>query len=212
MNIFNRIVVILLLLFVTVACIVSIVNIFLNLYLFTDIANRFTSMVEKANPVVLALILFLILAVSLVLLVLEFYKKRAQAASIGIEQSGNTMITLKTVSRQIRERLLEIEDVINPKVKIVPKDGGIIIHIFSLLTKPDHVAEKTHEIRKKASDFASESLGFNVMQTNYTATGFTEKKEKTSDAPVEKPIEEPVQEGLSEKVDSQSAEDGHKQD
>jgi hypothetical protein len=204
MNIFNRIIVILLLLFIAVACIVSIVNIFLNLYLFTDVANRFTSMIERANPVVLALILFLILAISLVLLVLEFYKKRVQAASIGIEQSGNTMITLKTVSKQIRERLLEIEDVIKPKVKIVPKDGGIIIHISSLLTKPEHVAEKTHEIRKKASDFASEDLGFNVMQTNYTATGFTEKKQK--------PIEEPVQEAVPEEEQSPPAEEEHKQD
>ncbi len=186
MNIFNKIFVILLLLFLAVASIVSIVNVFVNLYLFSDIADRFVSFIERANPAVLALVLFAVLALSLVLLVLEFYKRKEKVASIGIEQSGNTMITLKTVSNQIREKLLGIEGVVNPKVKIVPKDGGIIIHIYSLLLKPDHVAERTQQIREIASNFASEDLGFNVMQTNYTATGFTESKTKMAVEPVEK--------------------------
>ena len=52
------------------------------------------------------------------------------------------------------------------------------VDIFSKLITGVNVADKTKEIREAASNFASRNLGFKVLQTNYTATGFITKKVK----------------------------------
>ncbi len=186
MHIFNKIIVVILLLFLAVASIVSIVNIFVGLYDIADIADRVVAYFVQANQFILALVLFLILAVCLVLLVLEFYRKKKKTASISRDQSGETTITLKTVSNQIKERVSKMENVIDPKVKIVPKNDGIIINIFSELVKGDNVTQKTEDIRRTATDYAVDELGFKVLKTNYTATGFQAPKQEKKETPAEK--------------------------
>jgi len=88
------------------------------------------------------------------------------------------MVTLKNSANQIRESLNNIQGVIDPKVKVVPRQNGIIIDIFSKLITSISVTDKTKEIRETASNFASTNLGFKVLQTNYTATGFITNKVK----------------------------------
>ena len=48
----------------------------------------------------------------------------------------------------------------------------VIINASSKLTKGIGVADKTKQIREEVSDFASKTLGFKVIKSNYTATGF----------------------------------------
>jgi hypothetical protein len=194
MNIFNKIVVVILLLFLAVVSIVSIVNIFVDLYQISDVATRVVNYFNRTNQFVLALILFLVLVVSLAILVFEFYRRKVRAASISSDQSGKTMITLKTVSNQIREKLSAMENVIDPRVNIVARNEGIIINIFSRLVRGDNVAARTQEIRTTASDFASSKLGFRVIKTNYTATGFIEPKRPVREEPEEIKPEEPYTE------------------
>ena len=100
------------------------------------------------------------------------------------------MVTLKTAAMQIRESLNNIQDVIDPQVKVVPRQNGIIIDIFSKLITGISVTDKTREIRGAASNFASKNLGFKVLQTNYTVTGFVTKKVKEVKAAEEAKQEE----------------------
>ncbi|MGM0367750.1 MAG: alkaline shock response membrane anchor protein AmaP [Actinomycetota bacterium] len=204
MNIFNRIIVVILLLFLVVFSIVSFVNMFANLYNISDIADRIVNYVASANQFILALVLLLIVIVGLVILVFEFYRRKPKAANISKDQSGKTMITLKTVSKQIREKLLPLENVIDPKVKVIPKKEGIMINIYSNLVKGDNVADRTQEIRRAASDFASKELGFRVLKTNYTATGFITRKEEKEKEEEEKEVEikETPEEEKQEKPDT----------
>ena len=88
---------------------------------------------------------------------------------------------------------------IDPKVKVVPRQNGIIIDIFSKLFTGINVAYKTKEIREAASNFASTNLGFKVLQTNYTATGFIIKKVKEVKAVKE---EEPKEIKQEEQVEN----------
>ena len=53
----------------------------------------------------------------------------------------------------IRESLNNIQGVIDPQVKVVPRQNGIIIDIFSKLITGINVTDKTKEIRETASDF-----------------------------------------------------------
>lgn len=174
---------VLLLIFVIVFSVVFVVNIFANLFEWSTVSDRILNFITNANPFITALVLFLIVIISVILLFFEFYRRKIKTASIAADQSGKSMITLRTISTQIREKLEGVEDISNPKVKVIPRHDGIIIDIYSKLSKGVNVTEKMKEIREIASEFASKGLGFNVIKTNYTAVGFISKK-------VEKPIEE----------------------
>jgi hypothetical protein len=177
-NVFNRIIMIIAMLCLIVFSIVAIVNIFASLFEWPTISDRVINYATNLNPYILAAILFLILVIALIILISEFYRRKIKLANISTDSSGKTMVTLKNSAMQIRESLNNIQDVMDPQVKVVPRQNGIIIDIFSKLATGINVADKTKEIRETASDFASKNLGFKVLQTNYTATGFITKKVK----------------------------------
>ncbi|MCL4416686.1 MAG: alkaline shock response membrane anchor protein AmaP [Actinobacteria bacterium] len=194
MNIFNRVIMVIGMLCLIIFSIVGMVNVFTHLFEWSLVSDRINNYISNLNPYVLAAILFLILVIALIILIFEFYRKKITQANISSDQTGKTMVTLKTLSEQIRESIANIQDVVDPQIRIVPKQNGIIINIFSKLTTGINVTDKTKEIRETASDFASKNLGLKVLQTNYTATGFVAKKVKVEvikeEAPVEdKPVE-----------------------
>ena len=178
MNVFNRIIMVILLLVLIVFSIVAILNVFIGMFEWSAISDRIASYATNLNQYILAGILFLILVIALIILILEFYRRKIKLVSISTDPSGKTTVTLKTAAMQIRESLNNIQDVIDPQVKVVPRQNGIIIDIFSKLITGINVADKTKEIRDSASNFASRNLGFKILQTNYTATGFITKKVK----------------------------------
>jgi hypothetical protein len=177
-NVFNRIIMIIKMLCIIVFSIVAIVNIFLNLFEWSTISKRVINYAGNLNPYVLAAILFLVFVIALIILIFEFYRRKLNMANISTDSSGKTMVTLKTSAAQISQSLTNVQGIIGPQVKVVPRQNGIIINIFSKLTTGINIADKTKEIREAASNFASQNLGFKVLQTNYTATGFVTKKAK----------------------------------
>jgi len=178
MNIFNRIIMIIAMLCLIVFSIIAIVNIFISMFDWSTIADRVINYSKNMSPYILAAIIFLVLVIALIILIFEFYRRKIKHANIFTDQSGKTMVTLKTAAMQIRESLNNIQGMIDPKVKVIPKHDGIIINIFSKLITGISIVDKTKEIRETASNFASKNLGFKVLQTNYTATGFITKKVK----------------------------------
>jgi len=177
-NVFNRIIMVILLLVLIVFSIVAILNVFIGMFEWSAISDRIASYATNLNQYILAGILFLILVIALIILILEFYRRKIKLVSISTDPSGKTTVTLKTAAMQIRESLNNIQGVIDPQVKVVPRQNGIIIDIFSKLITGINVADKTKEIREAASNFASKNLGFKVLQTNYTVNGFVTKKIK----------------------------------
>jgi len=185
---------VILMLVLIVFSIIAILNIFMNLFEWSTISDRVTSYTANLNPYILAAILFLVLVIALIILIFEFYRRKIKLANISTDQSGKTMVTLKTSAKQIRENLNNIQGVIDPQVKVVPRQNGIIIDIFSKLITGISVVDKTKEIRETASNFASKNLGFKVLQTNYTATGFVTKKVKEAKVIKEEELKEIKQE------------------
>jgi len=198
-NVFNRIIMVILMLCLIVFSIVTIVNIFfVNLFKWSTVADSITSYVNNLNPYILAAVLSFVLVIALIILISEFYRRKIKLANISTDPSGKTMVTLKTSAQQIRESLNNIQGVMDPQVKVVPRQNGIIIDIFSKLITGISVVDKTKEIRETASNFASRNLGFKVLQTNYTATGFITKKVKDVNVIKEEVPKEVKQEEPSE--------------
>ncbi|MDD3521242.1 MAG: hypothetical protein PHU65_08440, partial [Actinomycetota bacterium] len=190
MNMFNRIIVSILMLCIVVFCIVAIVNTFANLFEWSDVSDRIIDSAHNLNRFVLGAILFLIFAIALIIFIFEIYRKRAKTANIAADSSGKSMLTIRTTEEQIKTSLGRINDVKAPQVKIIPKPEGIVINIFSKLVSGVNVADKTREIREKALEIASQKLSLKVIQTNYTATGFVPKDVAREPVKEEKKIEE----------------------
>jgi hypothetical protein len=176
MNVFNRIVVVLLLLCLIVLSLISVVNVFATLFKWSDVANRIINSTSNINIYYAALILLLVLAVSLILIVLEFYKRKAKTVILSAVKSGEAMVDLKSASKHITEELLKAEDISDLKVKVISKSDGVIINIYAKLAKGLNVSQKMQQIMDKASRFASENLGLKIIKTNFTATGFTPER------------------------------------
>jgi hypothetical protein len=181
MNIFNRIVAVLLLICLIVLSIVSIVNVFAHLFKWTNVVNRILSSTSNVNVFIAALMLFLLLVVSVALVIFEFYRKKAKTAPLSSVKSGGAMVDLNSASQQIADELLKIEDVSDLKVNVLSKSGGVVINIYAKLAKGLNVSEKMQQVINMASKFASENLGFKIIKTNFTTVGFTPESVKKTE-------------------------------
>ena len=201
MNVFNRIIMAIAMLVLIVFSIVAIINIFVSFFVWSTVANSIINYATNLNRYISVGILFLVLVIALIIFISEFSRRKIELANISTDPSGKTMVTLKNSAMQIRERLTSVHDVIDPQVEVVPKQNGIIIDIFSKLVTGISVVDKTKEIREAATNFAIGNLGFKVLQTNYTATGFITKKIKeVKTIKQEEPKEVKVVEVAPEKV------------
>jgi hypothetical protein len=174
---------------------------FVNLFKWSTVADSITGYVNNLNPYILTAVLSFVLVIALIILISEFSRRKINQANISTDQSGKTMVTLKTAANQIRESLNNIQGVIDPQVKVVPRQNGIIVDIFSKLITGISVTDTTREIRENASNFASKNLGFKVLQTNYTVTGFVTKKVKEVKVVEEVPKEVKQEEQLENKIE-----------
>ncbi len=185
MNIFNKIIMILLLISIILISFVAIVNEFVGYFNWSDAASRLFGHIDNINnPFISALVLLLVLAVSIFILILEFYRRKPRVANISTSKSGNAMMTLETVSVQIKASSKKIDGLRDLKVKIIPKTNGIIIHMQARLDEGLDLPEKMQEIINDASKLVSEKLGIKVLKTNLTITGLTSGKAKEMEEPV----------------------------
>ena len=49
--------------------------------------------------------------------------------------------------------------------------------MYTKISRGINVEKKVAQIRERASEFVTENIGFKVLKTNLTVTGFTAKKE-----------------------------------
>lgn len=177
MNIFNRTIMILMLFVMIISSTVIVVNILTNLFQWSDIFNRILTFRQNTNVYLMASIFIAVIIVSIVILVLEFYRRKIKTTSVAAVERGKARISLRSVSQQIEEDLEDIDNISNLKVNVSPKSDGTIINVYAKLTKGIKVSEKMQEVINEVNEFATENLGLKVARTNFTATGFISKPE-----------------------------------
>jgi len=193
MNIFNKIIVVLILVCIIFVSLISIVNEFVEYFKWSDFALRIFNPDVDINPYVSTLALLMIFAVSIFIILLEFYRRRARVANISSSKTGSAMVTLETVALQIKNSVVKISGLEEIKVNVVPKSNGIIINMLAKLSEDLDIPEKMQEIIDNAASIASDKLGIKVIKTNLTivdlAPGEREKEEKIEKEKVEEVIE-----------------------
>ncbi len=194
MNIFNRIIVILLLFFIIISSVVIIVNIFTDLFRWSDIFDRILAFRDSINSYLFSFVFLIIIIIGMVLLFFEFYRRKIKVTNIASVKEGKASITLRSVSTQVEEKLSDIKDISNLKVRSLPKSDGTIINIYTRLKKGINVSKKMQEMINEVNKFAAENLGLKVLKTNITVVDFTQKQEKKKSGQIEEEIETPMPE------------------
>lgn len=188
MNIFNKVLVIIILACLTFFGLFAIVNEFANFIDWSQIGQKILNPANDINPFIATLALLFILIISIFLLILEFYPGRSRTASISSSKSGFAMITIDTIEEQIKNTVKKLNGLEDIRIKINPRSNGIIINMFARLSEDQDLPGKMQEITKEASTMASEKLGIKVMKTNLTIVGLSDKQ--TSASMVEGEIKE----------------------
>ena len=176
MNIFNKVLVIIILVCLAFFGLFAIVNEFANFIDWSEVGQKILNPANDINPFIATLALLFILIISIFLLILEFYPGRSRTASISSSKSGFAMITIDTIEEQIKNTVKKLNGLEDIRVKIDPKSNGIIINMFAKLSEDQDLPGKMQEITKEASTMASEKLGIKVVKTNLTIIGLTNKQ------------------------------------
>ncbi len=170
MNIFNKIILIAILLFFIVVSFISIVNEFAGFFKWPDIAEKIFNPGVDINPYISTLALLMVIVICISLLLLEFYRKRSRIVKVYNVQSGTAMITIDTIAQQVRDSVLRVEGVKNLNVEVIQKSGGVIIEMKVEMTHKVNIPEKMTEIIKIAREVAQSRLNIKVVDTRLTIT------------------------------------------
>lgn len=215
MNIFNKIIVVLILLFLICFSIVSIVNVWGEFFKWSDQALRILNPENTINKLVATLSLLAILVLGLFLILMEFYRRKTKVANISSSKTGNAMVTLETISGQIKNEAMKVNGLEELRVKILPRATGIIINMNARLNENVDIPKKMQEIIDSASSIVSEKLGVKVIKTNLTVTGLAQgakkeeiEEEAREEIKVEEAREEESQKEESEEKHSEGKETG----
>jgi len=182
MNVFNKIIVIILLVCLALFCFFSIVNEFAGFIDWSEISQKVLDPASDINPYISALALLFIFIISVFVLILEFYPTRSKTASISSSKSGYAVITIDTIEAQVKSSVKKLDGLEDLKIKIYPRSNGIIINMFAKLTEDQDLPAKMQEITKEASAAASKKLGIKVIKTNLTIMGLSQKEPDTDAA------------------------------
>ncbi len=110
----------------------------------------------------------MVIVICVFLFLLEFYRRKVKIAKVYNVESGKAMITLATISQQIKDAVLKIEGLKSAKIVIISKANGIIINMMAELGQSVNIPEKMNEIINAAKDVAVNKLYIKVIDTNLT--------------------------------------------
>jgi hypothetical protein len=173
MNIFNKVIVVLILIFFIFVAFLSIANEVAGLFSWSGIAARVFNPLNNVSPYISIPVMLLVLVACVLLLLLEFYRRKIKIAKVYNVESGKAMITLETISQQIKEAVIQLDGLKNLKVNVVSKSGGVIINMLVELGQSLNIPEKMSEIIKIAREVAINKLNIKVIDTNLTITNLT---------------------------------------
>jgi uncharacterized alkaline shock family protein YloU len=198
MNIFNKVIMVLILICLICISLVAVFNEFAEFFQWSDFAMRIFNPQVDIPTYITVLAAIAVFAISVVLLLLELYRRKTKVASISSSKEGNAMITLDTVAVQIKNEALKVEGLDDVKVKIIPKATGIIINMYAKLRENLDIPATMQEIIKSSTSIVSEKLGIKVIKINLTTTGLAGAKKEAK-----KEKEERIEEEETEAVPEQ---------
>jgi hypothetical protein len=176
MNVFNRIIMVILLLFLVAVSIIGIVNLYADLFTWSEIPSLVLDRGVEINTYIATAILAGILIISIILLVFEFRRRRQRKAIISSGSMGRSTVTTDSISKQINSELLKLDEIKDIKSKTIAKKNKIIADIYAKVIEGQDLTGLTEMVRDKTNEFLTQKLGLKVSRIEFTITGFVPEK------------------------------------
>jgi hypothetical protein len=168
MNIFNKVVIVVMLVFFIIVSFISMANEFTGFFKWSNVALKVFNPEGNINRYISTLALLMVVVICVLLLMLEFHKKKSRIVKVYNVQSGIAMITIDAIAQQVKESVLSVAGLKNLKVDILQKSGGVIIELAVELGQSANIPEKMSEIIKAARDISVNKLNIKVIDTKLT--------------------------------------------
>jgi len=165
MNIFNRILVILLILFLLIFSLGAILNKIIPLVNVKVVVNRFVDYYNSINRFVLLFFWVIFFFTCFILLILEFTRKKPKVVKLINIKEGKATMTLSSIGKQIHNDVISVSNIQSVRVKVLPKRSGIITNLDLGVEHGLDLAEKTKEIAEVVKSSANR-LGIKLYDTN----------------------------------------------
>ncbi|MGB3346586.1 MAG: hypothetical protein WBA71_04995 [Candidatus Humimicrobiia bacterium] len=165
MNILNRILIVILILFLLILSLVAMLNTFLPLIDIGDMLNRFADYYNSMNRWVLLFFWLIFFFVCFALLILEFIGKKPKAVKMVNVKEGKATMSLSSIGKQIHNDVMNVSNIQSVRVGILPKRSGIITNLDLGVEQGLDLTEKTREIVEVVKSSANR-LGVKLYNTN----------------------------------------------
>lgn len=168
LNIFNRIVMVLLLLVVIFISSIIMVDTFINVIDSSTVLGAINPTLDFLGRFGLAGILFLVLLISILLLILELYIRRPQTVTVANLKTGKARISVASIADQIRQDVIKVSEIHNVRVRVEPKGKGIVARLLVEISQDIDVPSKTQEVMQVVQNTVSSKLGLKLVDTKMT--------------------------------------------
>jgi len=165
MNIFNRILIVILILFLLILSVVAMLNTFLPLIDIGDMLNGFADYYNSMNRWVLLFFWLIFLFVCFALLILEFIRKKPKAVKLVNVKEGKATMTLSSIGKQIHNDVINVSNIQSVRVKVLPRRSGIVTNLDLGVEHGLDLTEKTREVVEIVKSSANR-LGVKLYDTN----------------------------------------------
>ncbi|MCL5772090.1 MAG: hypothetical protein M1479_07440 [Actinobacteria bacterium] len=199
MNVFNKIIIVLILIAIVCISVVGIFNSFVKVFKWSDLVIKLLNPDKTINPYISALVLLLVIILCIFLFILEFYRRKSKTAIVSAVREGTAMITLESAANQIKESISKISGTADITVKVVPKSNGVILNIYAKICSDCNVPDKMQEIIKGAADFTVKKLGIRVFKTNLTIINLSNIQYEPASVNIEKSVVKKEEPEVAEK-------------
>lgn len=165
MNILNRILIVILILFLLILSLVAMLNTFLPLIDIGDMLNRFADYYNSMNRWVLLFFWLIFFFVCFALLILEFIGKKSKAVKMVNVKEGKATMSLSSIGKQIHNDVMNVSNIQSVRVGILPKRSGIITNLDLGVEQGLDLTEKTRKIVEVVKSSVNR-LGVKLYNTN----------------------------------------------
>lgn len=198
MNIFNRVIIVLLIFLLLILGLIAMINTIFPLVDVQVLLTRFVDFYNSIPKFILFIFWVLFFFILFLLLILELIRRKPKTVKLLNVREGKATMTLSSIEKQVHNDVVNVSNVQSARINVLPKRSGVIINLELGVEPGLDLAEKTREIVDVVKDTISR-LGVKLYRTkvNFTPISISKIKRERPEKRVEERIETeetPIQE------------------
>jgi hypothetical protein len=168
MNTFNRVVLVILLLLGMVICSLVLVLPLPTLRLIALQAGGLSEFLGRVNPYVLLpigiLLALIVDLIGILLIILEVRRPAATAISVEQAAGGKVMLSIASISDQLKTEVSKLPDVLQVKPRVAAKRSGVLVELDTKIAAEAGVPSKAERIVETVRLVVEQKMGLKLVR------------------------------------------------